>query len=186
MIKAENMKIEYAKRDDIYDIAAFLNECWRTEYRNIISDDYLDTMTVEKRHNGLLAAFDEGRSDFLIARDEGRIIGVAVFGKSLTEGYGDDGEISAIYMREDYIGKGFGHKLFTRVEQALAAKGYSHFVVDLLAGNTRAYEFYLAHGYEVVADNTIKLGEANYALYVMRKKNPVAGKHDKSGTTNVS
>jgi len=161
-----------AKRNELYDISVFLNDCWKATYGHIVDPEYLDNLSVAKRYDRMLARFDDGISDFYICRDGDNIIGAAVFGKSFTDGYLDDGEISAIYIRHDYIGKGYGHELFSKVEEILSAKGYSHFVLDVLTGNTRAFSFYQKHGYEHVDNRTIELGGRNYPLAVFRKKNP--------------
>jgi len=102
--------------------------------------------------------------------DKDKLIGASVFGKSFTDGYPDDGEISAIYLQHDYIGKGHGHALFTKIEEALSAKKYTHFVLDVLSENIRAVSFYQKHGYETVDDRSIKLGDRDYPLTVFRKK----------------
>jgi len=164
-------KITYATRDEIFEIAAFLDACWKAEYSKIVAPDFLGELSVNKRHEMLLARFDEGTSAFLIMRDGERMIGASVFGKSFTEGYPEDGEISAIYLHHDYIGKGYGHALFTKIEQALTVKGYSHFVLDVLSANTRAVSFYEKHGYEKVDERSITLGAHDYPLTVFRKKN---------------
>ena len=165
----KGIQIRHAGRDDIYSVAAFLHECWQAEYRRIITDDFLDAMSVGERHKGLLGRYDEGTSEFLLMFDGDLLIGASVFGKSFTDGYRDDGEISAIYLHHDYIGKGYGHRLFARVEQALAAKGYAWLVLDLLEGNARALRFYLAHGYVAVDSRKIRLGGIDYPLAVLRK-----------------
>ena len=100
------------------------------------------------------------------------IIGTSVFGRSFTEGYLEDGEISAIYLNHAYIGKGYGHALFTKIEQVLTAKGYSHFVLDVLSANTRAASFYEKHGYKKVDDRSVTLGRHDYPRMVFRKKTP--------------
>ena len=170
----DTFQIRYAKLGDISNIASFLHDCWLEEYRPIIKDDYLDTMSVRDRNDGLLERYNEGVTDCLILLDGDRLVGVVAFGESFTTGYKDDGEISAIYLHHDYIGKGYGHRLFVIAEQKLAEKGYTHFVLDLLPENTRALRFYLAHGYEKVADRWIRLGRNDYKLEVMRKRNPLA------------
>jgi len=168
----ETIKIAHAKRNEIYEIAAFLDTCWKAAYSRIVAPDFLGDLSVDKRHELLLIRFDEGSSTFLVMRDGERMIGAAVFGKSFTEGYFEDGEISAIYLRHNYIGKGYGHALFAKIEQELAAKGYSHFVLDVLSANTSAVSFYEKHGYKKADDRSIKLGDQDYPLTVFRKKNP--------------
>ena len=165
----DKIQIRQAGRDDIYQVATFLDDCWKTAYRGIISDAYLDSLPNDERNKGRLQRFDEGGTDFLMMFDGDKLIGAAVFGKSFTEGYEEDGEVSAIYLREDYIGKRYGHELYMSIEQALAAKGFNNYVLDVLKDNVQAIQFYLAHGYEKVDDRSILLGDTDYPLIVMRK-----------------
>ena len=100
----------------------------------------------------------------------GKLIGAAVFGKSFTDGYPNDGEVSAIYLHHNYIGKGYGHELFIKIEESLAEKGYINFVLDVLTDNICAVKFYQKHGYKKVDERSIKLGNIEYPLTVFRKK----------------
>ena len=161
--------IHKATRDDLETIAEFLDECWRFSYRDIITDESLDKMQVPERHRRLLERYDAAASDFLMMLDGDLLIGVAAFGEPTIEGYKDDGEVTAIYLQKDYIGRGYGHFLLTEIEQALAAKGYADYVLDVLQANTQAIRFYQAHGYEKVAESTFTLGDTEYPLDVMRK-----------------
>jgi ribosomal protein S18 acetylase RimI-like enzyme len=161
--------IEYAERGELYEVAVFLDACWRAEYGEIVAADFLGDMSVEARYNELLERSDNGQSRFLVLRAGGEMAGASVFGKSLTEGYADDGEISAIYLRHDYIGKGYGHLLFSKIEQALSSAGYENIVLDVLSQNIRAVSFYERHGYTRVANRFVKLGEKEYPLAVYRK-----------------
>jgi len=170
----ELIQIKPATRDELYEIAAFLHDRWRAEYKGIIRDDFLDAMTIEERHKGLQSWFDNGIKSYLTMRCCGKLIGAAVFGKSFTDGYPDDGEISAIYLRHDYIGKGYGSELFTKTEEVLAANGYNHFVLDVLTDNSRAIKFYQKHGYKKVDGRNVTLGEHEYPLTVFRKENGIA------------
>jgi len=165
-----DVEIRYAGRDELYDVAVFLHECWQAEYQELITKDFLDSMTVEDRHKGILNRFDLKESDFLIMFDGDKLIGASAFGKSFTEGYESDGEVSAIYLRHDYIGKGYGHILFVKIEEALIAKGHEYLVLDLLSGNERALKFYIDHNYEKVADTQFRFGEIDYPLIVLRKR----------------
>jgi len=166
----ETIEIIPAQLRDLRDLAALIHESWLANYRGIIADDHLSSMSIEKRHTKLIERFERGRTHFYQLLVEGKLTGAAVFGESSTEGFEQDGEISAIYLREDCVGKGYGHLFFTRVEQLLQAQGYTHFVLSLLPENTRAYRFYLAHGYEEVKHSILKLGDRDYPVVVMRKQ----------------
>jgi ribosomal-protein-alanine N-acetyltransferase len=163
------VQIKPAARDELYEIAAFLHDTWRAEYRSIVSDDFLDSMTIEARFGRLQELFDEGSKDFFTMRCCGELIGAAAYGTSATGGYPDDGEITAIYLRHDFIGKGYGHDLMVKIEEALAAAGYSHFVLDVLSANARAIEFYKKHDYKNVDEQSVTLGNREYPLTIFRK-----------------
>ncbi|MCL2109580.1 MAG: GNAT family N-acetyltransferase [Oscillospiraceae bacterium] len=165
-----NVIIKHAKRDEIHEIAVFLDTCWKSEYRGIVADDYLDSMSSDERHKALIKRFDENASDFLIMTENNRLIGAAVFGKSFIEGFESGGEISAIYLHKHYIGKGYGHKLFAEIERLLAEKFYPYFILDVLKNNTRAFEFYTKHGYEKVAERWFEMGGKDYPILIMRKE----------------
>lgn len=166
----KSLNIISATREELYEIAAFLNNCWKTEYSKIISPDYLDAMNTDARYDRLLERFDKKTSNFLVMRDSDRLIGVAIFGKSCIDNYPYDGEITSVYLHHDYIGRGYGHTLFTKAETELSAQKYTYFILDVFSDNLRAISFYQKHGYEKVAEKSIKLGEKDYPLSVFRKK----------------
>jgi len=165
--------IRPARREEVQEVAAFLHDAWKRTYYGIVADSYLDSMSIADRHQALLQRYDAGTSQFLVMQGGDTLIGVAVFGMSFTRGYEQDGELTAIYLREDCIGQGHGHRLLVHMERELSKRGHTHFVLDVLAGNTRAQGFYRKHGYHVVAQHTIGLGGADYPLIIMRKQNPL-------------
>lgn len=165
-----SVSIRHAERDELYTIATFLDECWREAYSSILSSDYLDKMSTDRRHENFIKQYDSGSAKFLTMYEGSQLIGVAVYGKSITEGFENDGEISAIYLRSNSIGKGYGRELFTEAEWLLKEMGYKSFVIDVFTANERAIRFYLKHGYEAVDNRTICLGGNEYPLMVMQKK----------------
>jgi ribosomal protein S18 acetylase RimI-like enzyme len=152
-------------REQIPLVAEFLDRCWKAEYRGI-----LDSIVLSERTDGLLKRYDSNASSFLLAAEDDAIIGAAVFGKSFTEGYADDGEVSAIYLDSAHIGIGLGSRLLAAAEAQLVSMGYVNLVLDVLADNRRAIRFYQKHGYKQVCDTEIELGGKAYPLVVMRKE----------------
>jgi hypothetical protein len=73
--------IESAKRDELYKVASFLDSCWRAEYTKIVDADFLREMSIDKRHESLLARFDNEQSRFWVLREGERIVGASVFGR---------------------------------------------------------------------------------------------------------
>jgi len=163
------MEIRYAKRGELREAAALVIDSWRWAYKDIIDAEYLASFSLDKRHERFVKGYDEGRRSLLLFGEAGELLGFCGFGKSLTPGYPDDGEISAIYLREDAVGKGCGHALLVRAEEELRAQGYRNLVLDVLSENKRAIAFYLAHGYVKVADRKHSWGDREYPLDIMRK-----------------
>jgi len=165
------MEIRYGKRRDLKKAAVLLNESWRWAYKDIIDAAYLASMSDRGRHKKLLKGYRSGKRPLLLF-DNGELLGFCGFGASQTPGYPDDGEIGAIYLREDAVGKGYGHALFIKAEEALYAQSYQNLVLDVLSENARAIKFYCAHGYVKVADRKHSWGGREYPLDIMRKEAP--------------
>jgi len=162
------MEIRYAKRKELREAAAFVNESWQWAYKDILDEHYLVSISVDESYARSLKKFDEGNRPLLLF-DNGELLGYCRYGKSQTPGYPDDGEVAAIYLREDAVGRGCGHALLLRAEEELRAQGYQNLVLDVLSENTRAINFYLAHGYVKVADRKHSWGGREYPLDIMRK-----------------
>ena len=162
------MTIRPAKREELRAVAAFLNASWRSAYKAIFDPDYLATLDDEERHQRWLENYDNGaRPVLLLEHDE--LLGVCNFGPSQTPGFPEDGEVAAIYIREDAIGKGYGHALLLYAEDALRVQGYAHLVLDVLSQNKRAIKFYQAYGYTKVGQRNFTRAGKDYPLDIMRK-----------------
>jgi len=168
------MEIRYARRGDLKEAAAFLNDSWRWAYKDILDADFLAGLSDEERHKKLRKGFKNGRKPLLLFNAEKELLGFCGFGKSHTEGYPEDGEISAIYVREDAVGKGYGHALLTRAEEELRAQGYQYLVLDVLSQNARAIAFYRAHGYVKTGDREFKCGGREYPWILCASRLPTS------------
>jgi len=162
------MTIRPAKREELRAIAAFLNASWRAAYQSILDPEYLTTLDDEERYQRWLEHYDNGARPVLLLEQD-VLLGVCSFGPSQTPGYPDDGEVAAIYIREDAIGRGYGHALLLHAEEALRAQGYAHLVLDVLSKNERAIKFYQAHGYIKTGERNFTRAGKDYPLDVMRK-----------------
>ncbi|MDR1800575.1 MAG: GNAT family N-acetyltransferase [Lachnospiraceae bacterium] len=164
-----NISITFAVKSDIECIAAFINQAWRATYADLLSPEYLDSLSTEKRSAALYKLYDSGNSYFLMLHINGDLIGAAILGKSLTEGYPDDGEITALYLRSDFIGRGFGHMLIERAQQVLTELGYCDFILDVFKDNDHAISFYETHGFKKVDERLLNLGGIEYPYILLRK-----------------
>ena len=115
---------------------------WQKAYRGIVSDRYLDTMTVE----ATTARARQYPENTLVAKDKEKVVGFAVYGPSRDEDLPDAGEVIALYVLSDYYGKKIGYRLMN--EAVLRLKDYNTVFVWVLEENERAISFYHKYGYE--------------------------------------
>jgi GNAT superfamily N-acetyltransferase len=111
-------------------------DSWRTTYRGMIPDAYLDGMTVEASTaiwDRVLTAGANTTSVF-VAEHAGEIIGLAS-GTMLKEPKHDlDAELVAIYLRREFQRVGLGHRLVGEVVDAQRAHGATGLLTWVIAG----------------------------------------------------
>ena len=154
--------------DNISTISHVYEESWKQAYKGLIPQDYLDS--IPKGH--WVNALKSGIWKNMIMLDGKQIVGTAAYCASRDEKLKDWGEIVSIYLLPEYIGKGYGKKLFQRVLNALIAEGYKAIYLWVLEGNSRAMKFYEAFGFQangVYLEDCIggkKVREIQYIYYV--------------------
>lgn len=128
------MKIREAVLDDAEGIARVHVDSWRTTYKEIVPNSYLQQLSYEQRaenwsrcirHNALYVAEDEN----------GKIVGFATGGKERTGKYEADGELYAIYLLKDVQGLGIGKKLTRKIAGNLKEQGFNSMLVWVLENN---------------------------------------------------
>jgi len=156
--------------DKIHAASATLAQCWKSAYKGLVNDEYLLSLKNTHWTESLEKNIDNQTSNCIIAEENGRIIGVSIFGKSITEKYPDDGEITSLYVIPEFIGRSIGRMLFEKAELLIKEQGYHNCITCAFAENSKAIGFYNAHGYEIVSRNEIvKMGVQELQYVIMRK-----------------
>jgi GNAT superfamily N-acetyltransferase len=149
-----DIEIRPATLADAPAIAQVRIDGWRTTYRGLIPDDYLDGMELQASidlWNRVLGAQSTTASVFVATRD-GEVIGFAA-GNALKEPkHGADVELTAVYLRRDVQRGGIGHRLVAAVVAAQRAHGAHAMIVWTIAGNKGARAFYESLGGELVVE----------------------------------
>ncbi len=136
-------------RDDIDAVAAIRVRGWQAAYAGIVPRSYLDAMDVEADAERRKEWFDAGgsRVDNLVAADGDEVTGWAALGPY--RGEPDDaevGELYAIYVHPDRVGRGAGRALMEAVRARAAERGFRSLRLWVLADNARALRFYERSG----------------------------------------
>lgn len=133
-----------AADDDFAAVARIYVESWQHAYRGLVPQRYLDKLSPEA-WSSLLRA-DPAAS--LLALEGERIIGTAYITYARDEAREGCGELVALYLLPDSMGKGYGKALWAAAADRCREQGLNGLCLWVLAGNTRACRFYRAMGME--------------------------------------
>ncbi|WP_456271001.1 N-acetyltransferase family protein [Bacillus sp. AK031] len=139
------MKIRNATAEDVKSIARVHVESWWTTYKDIVPNEYLQSLTYEAREQLWEQAIPKGHV-FAAENENGQVVGFACGGKERTGDYPDyRGEIYAIYLLEEYQKQGFGTELIRAVVRHLQENQLNSMLIWVMDGNEAAF-FYKALG----------------------------------------
>ncbi|WP_325199590.1 GNAT family N-acetyltransferase [Oscillibacter sp.] len=129
--------------DDRLTVSRIYEESWKSAYRGIVPQAYLDGIPA-----GLWAAnLDQGDRQSLVLEKGGRLVGTVCVSPSRWPDYPDFGEIVALYLLPEYMDKGYGKALLTAAVETLAVQGYRDILLWVLEENHRARAFYEKQGF---------------------------------------
>lgn len=155
-------RIRPAAPEDAAAVAQIHVDGWRTTYRGVVPDAYLDALSQEKYAQNWLGRFTnpEGGQFTLVADDEtGRIVGFASGGPERTGDPEFKGELYAIYVPADVQGRGIGGLLLRAFAAGLAGHGLSTMLIWALKDNPWR-RFYEKQGGRLVRARRIEIGGA--------------------------
>ena len=157
------VNIRRATVEDASAMARVHAESWRTTYRGIVPDHYLDAIDVqewaERRRRSLTSVVDGVVSH--VAEIEREIVGWAVGGPNRDADSTYAGELYAIYLLFDFQRRGIGRRLTAATAESLLESGFGSMLVWVLVENRSARRFYEALGAEYVQERQIAIGGAS-------------------------
>ena len=142
--------IRKALCDDAYDYANCHISCWLSAYKGIVSDEFLQSMPdeIENRAERYREAFiNPGSCEYYCVEYEGKMIGFLFFGKSSDEDKPHAGDVIAIYLLQEFWGKGFGWAMMDYAVERLKQLGYNEILLWTFEKNDRAKRFYEKYGF---------------------------------------
>jgi len=158
------LKIEIKKPDiqDAGDIIKVNKETWKTSYRGIVSDEYLDSLdSLDEKRIGRSKKQIQDNNPYLIALVNGKIVGMLMYGKSRDDKHTESGEINAIYVLKEYQGNGIGKKMFLEAVKYLVNENYDSMIIGCLAGNP-SNNFYIKMGGKLDYKTECNIGGKRY------------------------
>ncbi|MEA2684464.1 MAG: hypothetical protein QOK05_2792 [Chloroflexota bacterium] len=138
---------------DIPAIVALQARSWRTAYRGMVDDAFLDAIPLQKWIESWRTHFfgGSGPARCVVVEEDDRVIGFAGAGRAEA---GNDvdasvGEVHTIYMDAAYYGRGIGQRLMAAALDHLKSEGFATAILWVLEQNERARRFYEAGGWEL-------------------------------------
>ncbi|GGT20616.1 N-acetyltransferase [Streptomyces chromofuscus] len=128
---------------------------WRTAYRGLMPQSYLDALSVAEDAARRRARFGQGDGSVvnLVAELDGEVVGWACHGPYRhDEGLTSDAELYAIYVAPGRYGEGIGQALLEESVRRCRAAGRPRMLLWVLRDNTSARRFYERAGF--TADGT--------------------------------
>ena len=136
------MEIREAIPKDVKDISRIHALSWKSAYKGIVPQAYLD----ELKEDFWVSAFDAWIKDNVVTAqlivEGGCSVGCVAYGKSRDKFLPKWGEIISIYLLPEYFGKGYGGKLLKSALLDLKQSGYQNIYLWVLKENQRARHFY--------------------------------------------
>lgn len=118
-------------------------QSWHETYEDLLSKDYLQTITREK----CLQIATDCPENTLIAQVDSQVVGFARYGECADEEVQEAGEIFAIYVLEKYHGQKIGYRLMQACLEYLSE--FPKVFVWVLQANQKAIDFYEKCGFIV-------------------------------------
>lgn len=144
--------IRQATINDSLEISKLITLSWKTSYRGILSDEALDSLTVEDKNNRWKQILENQTSDnnIYVYEEGNQILGVIRFGKPDDELSKYNAEIHVLYVDTNLKRKGYGSKLFNFAKEFFINNGTTNMIIWCLNGNTPSIKFYEKMGGKIV------------------------------------
>lgn len=140
--------IREAIENDAVSIGIVYTESWKSAYKGMIPDEYLNQLDSEKRAERFKRDLVEYKNTYYyIAESDGKVIGVLALHKSRDLDLEQAGEINSIYLLPGYWNKGFGKQMMAFAVEKLKKLGFSLISLWVLEDNQRAKAFYEKSGF---------------------------------------
>lgn len=134
--------IRAARAEDAASIAGVQADSWRSTYAGILPDEVLlgRSLGDSRRWRRALGRFRRNRFVYVAEDGRGQVVGYASAGPSRCPALPYRAEVYALYLRDEYHGRGIGRELFaTAAVEAGKARGPSLLVWCLAANPSRFF-----------------------------------------------
>ncbi|WP_323797595.1 GNAT family N-acetyltransferase [Nisaea sp.] len=144
----DDIEIRAANAGEASKIAHFHVKIWRETYRDMAPEEALHVLNEDRRLPGWIETLSSTdiRKNTLIARANGKIVGLVGYGPPTTGIFGDRGEIKHLYVDGSQRGRGLGRRLLQQAFQQMRELGFDGIGLAVVRENVTARRFYNSLG----------------------------------------
>ncbi|MBI5907729.1 MAG: GNAT family N-acetyltransferase [Polaromonas sp.] len=136
-------QVRPATTDDARTIAEIHVASWQAAYKDLMPEEDLKKISVEKRLAFWREAIEYSEPQLLVATEDGQIVGFVGFDRSRDKGSkSTTGEIWALYVRPSHWRKGAGLALWDGARDGLKEEGCTQVTLWVLLRNEPALDFF--------------------------------------------
>lgn len=157
-----NIFIRNIIEDDLPEVIDIQIQGWKTAYKGIIDDNFLNSMNKEKQLERRKKDYQNGH--FIVAILDNNIVGFARYDDKVVSSDSDnfDSEIIALYVKPDIKGNGIGSKMINYIKDDLRKKGNKKMIIWCLKENHPSRKFYEKMGGTLTNEHNITFGDKEY------------------------
>lgn len=165
------MDIRHATLTDAKGIAKVHVDSWKSTYRDIIPNDFLEKLSYDQRTDLWNQNISkEENYVFVAVNSDGEIIGFADCGKRESNNVDNSGDLTSIYLLEEYQEKGIGKQLLKQLFLKFEELSFNRVFVEVLEDNKTRY-FYEYYGAKLIKTEEILIGGVHLNLLTYEWKN---------------
>jgi ribosomal protein S18 acetylase RimI-like enzyme len=150
--------VRHAEIEDAAAIARVHVASWRTTYRGLLSDEFLDSLDGAGYEARWSRTLRDASTRVYVAADGREIVGFASGGRERAGEDGYEGELYAVYVLAEAQRHGHGVRLVQAVVSGLRELGLADMIVWVLRDNPGARKFYERLGGIFVREQPITIG----------------------------
>lgn len=147
---------------DIPAVVDIQFEGWKTAYKGIIEESYLNSMNKKEREQK--RKNDYNKSLFIVATLNNEVVGFCRYSENVisTDGEDCDCEVMSLYVKPELKQQGIGKTLLNYAKSDLRNKGKRKMVLWCLKENYPSRRFYEKMGGKIIGEHDIEIGEKVY------------------------
>ncbi len=150
------VNIRAATPRDADQIAFVHIDSWRTTYKNVVNDDFLDSLNIQTKAGFWERVLTTKSENVFVADSDGEVVGFATGGQCRDKN-DFDSELYAIYVLQQHQRKNIGRLLLTATAKYLQTCRHSSLYVWVLSDNN-SRTFYERLGGELFDQKEIEIG----------------------------